>query len=487
MRKRSFLVAGIIICIFLLTGIRTFAQSDSFPGLAPSVGAERFAETFDPTDWEDQVALALWASGNPGLEAETVVALRPFITELRNSTKKLDDRDKAEKVLEFIHDNFLKSYSLKQTRFDTLLENGRYNCVSSAVLYAIAGTAVGLDISGIMTVDHAFCTVNLGLEDADVETTSPYGFAPGTKKEFLDAFGETTGFAYVPPRNYRDRKPIDLLHLFSLILSNRMSDAESAGKFPEAVELAVDRWILLGGNSGQAYEDLIDRMINYGVYLSGKGKEAEALEWAQLAVAAHGDHFKWRDFTDSAANNLLVRLIRSGDIAEARIRLEELKPRLSEEVAGRMDLSISDAELLDALSRVEAGGPEADFYAALSAAEEKGVLPPQRTREVEVVWRLEKIQQTARLQGWSAAYEETKTVIGELGSDSQLEKALRVYRENRIAEMYNAAAAAYNAGGFAEAAKIADDALVEFPAEPRLLKLKAAAVKALSETIRDTE
>ena len=184
-------------------------------------------------------------------------------------------------------------------------------------MYAIRSYYV--DISGVMTVDHAFCSVKLIDRNADVETTSLYGFDPGTKTEFQNAFGETTGFVYVPPRNYRDRTGIDLLTLFSLILSNRMSDDEAARNYSEAVSLAVDRWVLLGrGTSGKAYEDLVDRMINYGVYLSSRGKEEDALNWANLASSTIGNHRKWQDFTDSAANNLVVRLLRRGMTAEAR-------------------------------------------------------------------------------------------------------------------------------------------------------------------------
>jgi hypothetical protein len=98
----------------------------------------------------------------------------------------------------------------------------------------------------------------------DVETTILYGFDPGTKREFRDAFGKATGFAYVPPGNYRDRTAIDRRTLFSLVLANRIFDAESSGRFFEAVGLAADRWALLGGGPGVPFEELVDRMVNYG-------------------------------------------------------------------------------------------------------------------------------------------------------------------------------------------------------------------------------
>ena len=480
MKKLFFQIPVITLFISLVLIFQAFADTTAFPRLEPAPEAEYFAGSFEPRNWRSQVSLALWASGDSDGADETIAALQPIIAELISYVEALNDRDKAEKLLELMHETFLKAYSLKQTRLDTLLQTGRYNCVSSAVLYAILGTASGLDISGVSTLDHAFCSVNLDDRQADVETTSPYGFEPGTKTEFHDAFGKTTGFAYVPPRNYRDRTSVELLALFSLILSNRISDAEAAGNHPEAVGLAIDRWVLLGRKSNGAYEDLVDRMINYGVYLAGKGRETEALAWVEAAVAAYGNHPKWSEFIDSSANNLVVKLLRRGLTEDARARFEELKPRLSEAIAANLDLNISDTELLDALGRAENGGPEEDFLTAVSGAEAKGILPPERIREVKVVWSLRKIEQIARTEGWAAAYKETLKAIEELGFERQLENALRVYRSNRIAEMYNYAADAYNSGDYDRAVQIVEEALNEFPEERRLLNLRTAAEKALS-------
>ncbi|MDR3174091.1 MAG: hypothetical protein LBU19_07570, partial [Treponema sp.] len=61
-----------------------------------------------------------------------------------------------------MHREFLRSYSAMQTRLDTLLSNGRYNCVSSAVLYLILARSQGLDVRGVAARDHAFASLRQG-------------------------------------------------------------------------------------------------------------------------------------------------------------------------------------------------------------------------------------------------------------------------------------------------------------------------------------
>jgi tetratricopeptide (TPR) repeat protein len=481
MRIRVLSASWIVITVLSLATARTVSAQAlrNDPRLEPSPEARFFAAALDVSDWRSLLSLAYWASGAPSWEA-SIRSFAPAVEELIKSAASLDERDAAEAVLEFMHRRFLKAYSERQTRFDTLLSSGRYNCVSSAVLYAVLGTAVGLEVSGIMTRDHAFCSVKLGGEEVDVETTNLYGFDPGTRIEFQDAFGKTTGFAYVPPGNYRDRTPIDRVTLFSLILSNRIADAESAKRFSEAVGLSVDRWVLLGSRPGPAFEDMIDRMLNYGSSLAMAGREEDALAWADKAIAVYGPHRKWEESVAAVANNLLVKLLRQGRVADARSRLTALKPSLAEASARSLDAVVSDAELVDALNAAQSGGDPGLFTSALDKAKDSGIISAARIREIEIVWRLGVIERIARAEGWAAGYAAADEAVAELGNDRRLEEYRRIYRANRIAEVYNAAASAYNAGRYAEARSLAIEALAEFPADSRLLALLSSAERALA-------
>ena len=148
-----------------------------------------------------------------GVESAELPKYRDAVLQLvetfRQQTADLSDpKERAESILTYLHESVFSRYQELQTRIDTLIETGSYNCVSSAVVYTMFATAAGLRSSAVRTPDHAFCTVRIGDDVFDVETTSPYGFDPGSKKEFADHFGKVTGYAYVPLTHYRERTAV---------------------------------------------------------------------------------------------------------------------------------------------------------------------------------------------------------------------------------------------------------------------------------------
>src|SRR5690606_17986701 len=68
-------------------------------------------------------------------------------------------------------------YDYEQSRLMGIFESGEYNCISSALLYAVMARELGLAIEGVMMPTHAFIQLNLPSgAPVDVETTSPGGF-----------------------------------------------------------------------------------------------------------------------------------------------------------------------------------------------------------------------------------------------------------------------------------------------------------------------
>ncbi|OHE64804.1 MAG: hypothetical protein A2001_04635 [Treponema sp. GWC1_61_84] len=429
-----------------------FGQSATVPRIEPSAAAVAYGVSADSLSWEQALDLALWASSVPGLggpkpaeEARTADA-RQAASRLAASRKAVTDAaadlarelppsateaEAADFVLRFMHRRFLKSYSERQTRLDLLTESGRYNCVSSAALYAVLALSIGLDVSAVASSDHAFCVVRADGMDYDVETTNPWGFDPGSKKEFHDSFGTTTGFAYVSPKDYRNRKTMGVKELFSLILSNRIVELESSRRYSEAVGLSVDRWTLLGSpaEGDGAYGELLGRLLNYGSSLAMAGKESEALAWAGAAVAAFGPNPRWTEFRGTALNNLVVGLLRRSDVGAARARLDAeggtVPPRMKEE----LERAIAATELAEAIKAAE---------------------------------------RVARTDGWRAGLAALDAVNASSADPKALADARRVFRGNRIAELHNRFAALYNARSYAEAREAAAEAVAEFPDDTRL-------------------
>jgi hypothetical protein len=185
-----------------------------------------------------------------------------------------------------------------------------------------------------------------------VETTNRYGFDPGNRKEFHNAFGEVTGFAYVSPTNYRNRAAINTLELVSLILSNRVTELERTLRFGDAVPLAIDRAALLSQREpvpnatlfDSPGTDVRDRIFNYGADLLNGRKEADCLRWADAAAPLFPDADRWTTFTDSAVNNMVSRELQRRKPDAAAAILEKEGHRLSPSTLERLASVIVQAD-----------------------------------------------------------------------------------------------------------------------------------------------
>ncbi|MDR1308189.1 MAG: hypothetical protein LBK74_11525 [Treponema sp.] len=435
--------------------------------------------------WQDLAEAALWASSvNAGPGAEEKAAT--YMERINSAAAELsaaadlpaDPKERGEYVLVFLHKRFLKSYSEYQTRVDEIFISGRYNCVSSAVLYMVLGLSAGLDIKGVMTKDHALITVNTGAESIDVETTNLYGFDPGNRKEFHDAFGKATGFAYVPARNYRDRVEINGIELVSLILSNRIAVLEKGNRYTEAVPLAINRAALLsagessdGQNKADFFEDprgdTMNRIFNLGAYLIKTGREDDALDWAEYSGGLFPDP-RWQDFINTAVNNKLVKLIRTKKTANARTELSALKPRLSADHYNALDTMVLEAEAADMVNGIRNPGDVEAALSFLSRSWER--LPAQAREEMRTAAVLKEAERIGRSKDWTGGMTWLNAAMERYGKNSRFESAFRTFRQNRVGQLHNEFAALFNKGNYAGAKASIEKALAEFSEERQLLQ-----------------
>src|SRR5271169_4133305 len=142
------------IAALLLTGLifiqPVFSQTrpavQSFPELVPLPSSQQLSMMREPLPVETIVDAALEFSGASDAGAaeakdKLVGLLRRFRDEVADVT---DQAALGEKALLFLHKNLLTTYAVLQTRVDTALDDGVFNCVSSAVLYMVAARSVGL-------------------------------------------------------------------------------------------------------------------------------------------------------------------------------------------------------------------------------------------------------------------------------------------------------------------------------------------------------
>ena len=472
--------------LFLLLSLNTviFAQNaanGNFPRIEPDQKAREFlrrgAENSGHS-WTLLTEISLWASGgktSPHLEqihaAASAMAKTPGFP--------AQNRAKAEFILEYMHKNLLKSYSFHQSGVDTLLASGHYNCVSSAVLYMLLCKSAGLDVSGVMTRDHAFASVRINGEVIDVETTNPYGFDPGNRKEFHDEFGRLTGFAYVPTRNYRDRQNISPIELVSLIMSNRISELERRNLFTESIPLAADRAALLSGRGqsaaaerpffGNPRQDLMDRLFNYSAFLLNSGREEDCLRWAAFASPRYPDEKRWHEITMAAANNRITKYIRQNHFSEARNFLEAQKAILDHVSYAQLDTLLLDTELLNRANRIKSAAEGDSVVRVIEEARLNRRIGNSRGIELLNFAVQKTASALAAERDWIAAINYIKSAINRLGSTRELEQSLRSYQSNLAADFHNRFAAAWNRGNFDEAERILNEGLAELPADRQLL------------------
>lgn len=479
-----------LLCAFAAAGVSAWGQDQAFPRLEADPAALSFtaAHAAGGGGAELYIQAALWASGASGAGyAEAAERLRSAAAESAAQELAASEGERAEAVLSFMHSRFLRRYEERQTRLDVLVLSGSYNCVSSAVLYLILGAAAGLDVAGVVTRDHALCTVRTEAGRVDVETTSPYGFDPGKRREFQDEFGRVTGFSYVPPRNYRDRNPVDPLELVSLILSNRIVEAESAGRYAQAVEMALDRASLLSLRTradeaplfGDPRRELIDRLLNFGAAHARSGRDEQALEWASAVSGRFGADPRWADFIHAALNNHVVRHLRAGRTADARAALDARSDALSERSRLELERLVTDAELVELTRSLPRGTDAEAAYRAVAAAEARGALLPARGSELRSFIALFEAERAAAASGYRGGLAAIESAIARFGPYPRLEEARRAYRANRIAELHNHFAQLFNKRSYAEAREAASAALTEFPGERRFLENRDLAEKAL--------
>ena len=486
--KPSITLAFILLIFF--SQAKIYPQNAAvFPRLEPDPKAFEFHQIYNTGyTWEDLARMSLWASGDNSFSG-----LNRLINAV-NALNNLADfpaspRERAEYILTYLHRNILRSYSLYQTRIDTALTNGSFNCVSSAALYIILCESAGISTGGVITREHAFVTVHIDGQNIDVETTNRFGFDPGNRREFHDQFGRLTGFTYVPAQNYRDRQSITSVELISLILNNRIADHERRNRFAESVPLAIDRAALLFGQSldvtPEAYsseflfsdprKDLMDRLLNYGAILLRANREEDGLLWASSASSKYPDSNRWEEYTLAAVNNRITRFVRERRITDARTFLENNRNLLSNTSYAQLNMVIIDAGFL---SRANASSTIAEGNAIIHDIEqalENGKTTENRAFEL-ITYTIQRtaaalcaVPSSTGTRDWRAAIRYIEAALSNYGANRELEQALRTYRSNLAAEYHNRFAAEWNRRNYDEAERILMEGLAEFPDNRQLL------------------
>ncbi|MCK5735940.1 MAG: hypothetical protein KAH21_05650, partial [Spirochaetaceae bacterium] len=408
----------------------------------------------EPLLLEDLIRVSLIASGIPD---EGIVPYAVKMMELLESApvRSGSEADDAGILLEWMHQNILTRYIQQQTTMNTLLDKGTYNCVSSAVMYLILLRSRDIPVHGVLTADHAFCRV----EGIDVETTTAYGFDPGTRRDAIDSFTRRTGFSYVPPGNYRQRQDIGEKELISLIYQNRLSGFQRNGKWEDAVGLARDRWALAGSQAAE--NDFRVSITNYAADLDRRKMEIEGLVFLNKAALLLGEEHNLEDTASVLLGNAVTYYLRAGKTDESDALLN------NKELISLVPESFVDERLREtrekSLEKLLKTALFEEASAAVNLAYSEQLISQTRWSELSLyLWSIEAKKQASGgdwLKGWlflKDAPEESRQI-------PDWNRMEETYRHNSEIVFHNRFTNAVRGEHYSEAGEILDEALGFFP------------------------
>ena len=376
----------------------------------------------------------------------------------------------GEKLLKWMHENFLTKYIENETRMDVLLDKGYYNCVSSAVFYMILVSARNIPIHGVLAPDHAFCRLpEAGDTGIDVETTTAYGFDPGNRKEAVETFSGRTGFAYVPQGSYSSRQDIGEKELVALIYQNRISRLQTVSQWKPTVDMALEAWKLTGTNAYREY--FLTSLKNLAAEADRTGHYEFTLDVyirAAPLIASGSFVHELKETSSSLVNNAVVRLVRAGNPQGALAMLQNqaltrLVPqsfllKQEQEIQARMlEKTVQTAAFEDAVSAVD-------------NAFSNSIIDTSRWHELSLyLWSTEAKKRSAGKR-WIKGWELLNSAPPTLKSNPQFSKLLDTYAKNTAVAYHNSFVSAFRKRDWQEARNIVSEGLNMFPTDSNLLK-----------------
>jgi hypothetical protein len=133
----------------------------------------------------------------------------------------------------FVQNNVdtLAGYNPDQSRLSEIFENGKYNCISSSILYLILARCFNINAKGILLPSHAFVQLESGDgKIIEVETTSKAGFSWVHDESFYrkksSAWLKSRKLPKVTHKDYLNRKILEPYQLISYDMSVQHTSIE---------------------------------------------------------------------------------------------------------------------------------------------------------------------------------------------------------------------------------------------------------------------
>ncbi len=382
-----------------------------------------------------------------------------------------DDFKIAEYILTFLHNTQFKSYQETVTNLNVLFDRGIYNCVSSSVLFYALSMRYSLQVGGVKTHDHSFCTISSNGKTIDVETTTIYGFNPGEKKEFANSFGQT-GFVYTPPSNYTNRTSIGKLDMLSLIIQNNIVELQKQRKFNQTIYLAIDMYTLL--QDSHSLTTLLNEFGNYTSYMSINKRFEEGIQFLSEAHSIYGNTQHFQSLVTLLYHNAMVTLIGSGQEQVIRKNLPtaqklsdtySLNSLVSQETRNEMSELLTYATLITFVH-------ENSFTISVDKVKSfssQNLITEKIRNDLLLNIFSSELKHLLDSKNWTEALIVANTAVVDMSNDARAITQLNNVEHNIATYFHNQFAAYFNAKNYGQAKKILEEGLSFVPKSRVLL------------------
>ncbi|MCE9607204.1 MAG: hypothetical protein K8U03_20145 [Planctomycetia bacterium] len=274
------------------------AQSNfAFPGQAAATStgfiADEQALLADVADGRlDRVPLldaALLAGGTSDARALETYRRRfeHWVAELQVSGRIVgNERDRARGVLEYLHSRVLTGgFRDTSTKLDEAFEHGRFNCISSVILFRTLAARFGLTVHGVEVPGHAYAVVEAADESFIVQTTCRDWFAAdGDTSLQRSLLRRTIGAAAADTAEQakRERRLSDV-GMLAVVYYNRGVDHLEAGSHEAAIE-ANRTALKLDAANEAARANLLAGLNNWSLELGRRGDFPQALRMLETGL-----------------------------------------------------------------------------------------------------------------------------------------------------------------------------------------------------------
>ncbi|MBP5283330.1 MAG: hypothetical protein J6Y93_01515 [Treponema sp.] len=259
----------------------------------------------------------------------------------------MGEKERGEFVLETLFSMCLKSYGLMEDSLVRTFKLGKYNCVTSSVVYMALCKECGIDARVQLVPGHVFVSVYVEGKKIDVECTNENGFEPGVRKEKI-VNGKKT-ITLVPRSNYSRRRERSDRLAVSRIASNNVSHMNDADQYELAVPLELAALRLMTDSEREEERETLDKLLgNFAIETEKKLSPDDAACFLEYVMGRYGKSQYLLNEYYAYAYNSMARDYNAGRYDEALAKLDARKEYLSQKNYNNFKNQLIKAKVNDA-------------------------------------------------------------------------------------------------------------------------------------------